>query len=56
MRDISLTALAIPSMCPLKSLKWLEYSAKIFNGKVFVLEERMILIKRKLPDGTVEKY
>ena len=29
MRDISLTALALPSMCPLKSLKWLEYVAKI---------------------------
>ena len=29
MRDISLTALALPSMCPLKSLKRLEYAAKI---------------------------
>ena len=38
MRDISLTALALPSMCPLKSLKRLDYAAKIQNGKVFVLE------------------
>ncbi len=45
MWDLSFTALVIPWISPNDKLKNLIYSAKIYRGKVFILEEKVLIIK-----------
>lgn len=51
MRDLSFTALVMPWIHPTAKLTDLEYAAWINQGKIFILEQKILLVKRTNEQG-----